>query len=163
MMRLSILLRHLVVLAVLTPTLAQAGEVPTAQNLRNDGTIATQKGLPILLFYTASYCHYCDAVKAEFLGHMAIDPTYQMRAIFREVRIDSSTPLVDFNASTTTHHQFADQRPITLVPTVEFVDGSGKHLATPMIGASIPDFYGAYLDRGIEHALVKIRSGKDPS
>ena len=162
-MRLSVFLRCLVALAVLTPTLAQAGEVPPAQNLRADGAIATQKDLPILLFYTASYCHYCDAVKAEFLGHMAIDPAYQTRAIFREVRIDSSTPLVDFNASTTTHHHFADQRPITLVPTVEFVDGSGKHLAAPMIGASIPDFYGAYLDRGIEHALVKIRSGRDPS
>jgi thioredoxin-related protein len=162
-MRLSVFLRYLVALAVLTPALAQAGEVPPAQNLRADGAIATQKGLPILLFYTASYCRYCDAVKAEFLGHMAIDPAYQTRAIFREVRIDSSTPLVDFNASITTHHHFADQRPITLVPTVEFVDGSGKHLAAPMIGASIPDFYGAYLDRGIEHALVKIRSGRDPS
>ena len=162
-MRFSVFLRYLVALAVLTPTLAQAGEVPPAQNLREDGAIATQKGLPILLFYTASYCRYCDAVKAEFLGHMAIDPAYQTRAIFREVRVDSSTPLIDFNASTTTHHHFADQRPITLVPTVEFVDGSGKHLATPMIGASIPDFYGAYLDRGIEHALVKIRLRRDPS
>ena len=162
-MRLSVLLRHLVALAVLTSTLAQAGEVPPAQNLRDDGAIATQKGLPILLFYTANYCRYCDAVKAEFLGHMAIDPAYQTHAIFREVRIDSSTPLIDFNASTTTHHHFADQRPITLVPTVEFVDGSGQHLATPMIGASIPDFYGAYLDKGIEHALVKIRSGRGPS
>ena len=97
-MRLSVLLRHLVALAVLTSTLTQAGEVPPAQNLRDDGAIATQKGLPILLFYTANYCRYCDAVKAEFLGHMAIDPAYQMRAIFREVRIDSSTPLIDFNA-----------------------------------------------------------------
>jgi hypothetical protein len=55
-MRLSVLLRHLVALALLTPTLAQAGEVPPAQNLRHAGAIAAQKGLPILLFYTASYC-----------------------------------------------------------------------------------------------------------
>ena len=35
---------------------------------------------------------------------------------------------------------FADQRPITLVPTVEFVDGSGEHLAAPMIGSQYPGF-----------------------
>ena len=162
-MHLLSLARLFAFLAMLFAPLVHAGQVSVARDLREDGTLADQEGVPILLFYTASYCHYCEAIKTEFLGHMAIDPTYQTRAIFREVRIDSSTPLVDFNASTTTHHHFADQRPITLVPTVEFVDGSGEHLAAPMIGASIPDFYGAYLDKGIEHALVKIRSGRGPS
>ena len=43
-MRLSVLLRHLVALAVLTPTLAQAGEVPPAQNLHDGRRHSDAKG-----------------------------------------------------------------------------------------------------------------------
>jgi thioredoxin-related protein len=155
--------RLFVVLALLIAAPARSGEVPAARNLHSDGLIANQAGLPILLFYSASYCHYCEAIKAEFLSHMAVDPTYQTRALFREVRIDSSAPLVSFDERTTTHHRFAGARKITLVPTMEFVDASGASLAEPVIGARIPDYYGAYVDQGINDALKKIQNEHDPS
>tara|TARA_B100002003_G_scaffold82596_1_gene77152 strand:+ start:3510 stop:3998 length:489 start_codon:yes stop_codon:yes gene_type:complete len=162
-MHLLSLARLFAFLAMLFAPLVHAGQVSVARDLREDGTLADQEGVPILLFYTASYCHYCEAIKTEFLDHMAGDPVYQSRALFREVRVNSAIQLVNFDGSSTTHHHFADQRPITLVPTLEFVDASGVHLAEPMIGARIPDFYGAYVDQGIENALKKLRIGRDAS
>ena len=58
---------------------------------------------------------------------------------------------------------FAKGRGSTVVPTLEFLDDAGRERSRPRGGASIPDFYGAYVDNGIERAIQNIRAKQGPS
>jgi hypothetical protein len=48
----------------------------------------------------------------------------------------------------------------TFTPTVLFLGPQGQALAEPLVGAAIPDFYGAYLDERLvlaRRAVVGLR------
>ena len=151
------------VLMGLSVTLAQAGVVSIASDLQQDASESRQANLPILLIYTAGYCYYCDEVKADVFNPIAADPTYRDRVLLREVQVDSDARLVGFKGDATNHRSFAKGRGITVVPTLEFLDDAGMELSRPLVGASIPDFYGAYVDNGIERAIQNIRMTQGPS
>lgn len=136
----------------------QAGAVRIASDLQQDASTSRQANLPILLIYTAKYCHYCDEVKAGVFNPIAADPAYRERLVLREVRIDSNRRLVGFKGNVTSHRSFATDRGITIVPTLEFLDSAGLQVSRPLIGVSIPDYYGAYVDSGIEQAIRKLRA-----
>jgi thioredoxin-related protein len=111
-----------------------------------------------VLIYTAKHCHYCDEVKAGVFNPIAADPAYRDRMLLREVRIDTDMRLVSFKGGATNHRSFATDRGITIVPTLEFLDGSGLQVSGPLVGASIPDYYSAYVDNGIEQAIQNLRA-----
>ena len=145
-------------LAGLSIGLTQAGAVHIASDLQQDASTSRQANLPILLIYTAKYCHYCDEVKAGVFNPIAADPAYRERLVLREVRIDSNRRLVGFKGNVTSHRSFATDRGITIVPTLEFLDGSGLQVSGPLVGVSIPDYYSAYVDNGIEQAIQNLRA-----
>ncbi|HCV20914.1 MAG: hypothetical protein V1245_06360 [Arenicellales bacterium] len=158
-MRSAFFFRRIMLLALLSAASAESAEVPPATDLAAAGNIAAGRQVPIVLFYSADYCLRCEAVKAEFLGFMAVGDAYRERALFREIRTDSGATLVGFDNRPTTHDHFARQRNIRLVPTLEFVDDHGRALAEPLVGATIPDYYAAYVNRGIDRALLQLRQG----
>ena len=146
------------VLMGLSIGLAQAGAVHIASDLQQDASTSHEANLPILLIYTAKYCHYCDEVKAGVFNPIAADPAYRERLVLREVRIDSDRRLVGFKGNVTSHRSFATDRGITIVPTLEFLDSAGLQVSGPLVGASIPDYYSAYVDNGIEQAIQNLRA-----
>jgi len=150
-------------LAGLSTGPAQAGTVPIASDLQEDASTSRAANLPILLIYTAKHCHYCDEVKAGVFNPIAADPAYRERMLLREVRIDSNIRLVGFNGDVTSHRSFASDRGITIVPTLEFLDGAGLQVSRPLVGVSIPDYYGAYVDNGIEQAIRNLRAQRSSS
>jgi len=150
-------------LAGLSTGPAQAGTVPIASDLQEDASTSRAANLPILLIYTAKHCHYCDEVKAGVFNPIAADPAYRERMLLREVRIDSNIRLVGFNGDVTSHRSFATDRGITIVPTLEFLDGAGLQVSRPLVGVSIPDYYGAYVDNGIEQAIRNLRAQRSSS
>ncbi len=153
--------------ALLLPGLSigvtQAGAVHIASDLQQDASTSRQANLPILLIYTAKYCHYCDEVKAGVFNPIAADPAYRERLVLREVHIDSNRRLVGFKGNVTSHRSFATDRGITIVPTLEFLDSAGLQVSRPLIGVSILDYYGAYVDSGIEQAIRKLRAQRSSS
>ena len=70
-----------VVTLVSSVSTLRAEGLPVADNLLADSQHAAQASVPILLLYTASYCHYCASVKAEVYYPMNADPAYQTRAV----------------------------------------------------------------------------------
>ena len=155
--------RLMFILCLMLPLGASAGDLVPAKNLESDAVEASRKGVPILLLYTASYCHYCAGVKAEVFFPMASDPAYQSRVVLREVQIDSDIQLRGFHGKTVDHHRFAEERGIVIVPTLEFVDDQGMPLAEPIIGSGLIDFYGHYVEQGIDSSLFKIKARRNPS
>ena len=140
-----------------------AGKIPVAVNLQQDANASRAGRVPILLVYTTEYCHYCDEVKASVFNPIAADPAYRERLVLREVRIDSDRRLVGFKGNVTSHRSFATDRGITIVPTLEFLDSAGLQVSRPLIGVSIPDYYGVYVDSGIEQAIRKLRAQRSSS
>ena len=140
-----------------------AGKIPVAVNLQQDANASRAGRVPILLVYTAEYCHYCDEVKASVFNLISTDPAYQDRMLLREVRIDTDLDLVSFSGAVTSHRSFSKTRGIRIVPTLEFLDDAGTPISPPLVGASIPDYYGAYVDNGIEQSLRTLRTRQDPS
>ena len=105
----------------------------------------------------------CEEVKASVFNLIFADPAYQDRILLREVRIDTNLDLVNFSGTITSHRSFSKTRGIRIVPTLEFLDGVGTPISPPLVGAGIPDYYGAYVDNGIEQSLRTLRTPQDPS
>ena len=110
-----------------------------------------------MLFFSIEECEYCDAVRTEFLDHLFTDSGYAGKLLLREIRLDSAMTMVGFDGLQTTHTAFADRRGIGLVPTVQFTDGSGTTLEDNIDDLGTIEFYGAYLEHGIEKALSTLR------
>ena len=79
------------------------------------------------------------------------------KLLLREVRIDSTRALLDFNKQSITHATFTEQRAIGLVPTIQFTDGVGDILVEDIVGVTTLGFYGAYLEQAIEQSLNTLR------
>lgn len=132
--------------------------LPAAQDLHADGAISARDGVPVLLFFDRGDCPYCERALREFLVPMATGDDWRGRAIYRQVEIDQTEPLVDFAGAMTTHRAFAQRHRIELTPTIYLVDSTGAALGKPLVGLMTPDFYGAYLEDAIASAAARLRA-----
>jgi len=139
-------------LILLLPQLGFANPVALVEDLQQDAEQARLAGKPVVVIYTASYCHYCEAVKSEFFNHMARDNAYNDRIVLREVIIDSSRGMKGFDGKQQNYGGFASEQGVYLVPTVGFYDSNGRTVAESIVGVATLDYYGWYLDKRIETA-----------
>lgn len=128
-----------------------------AKNLQADAQLAAKRQVPILVLFTSPGCHYCERVKAEYLGLMHKDPAYRNKVLIREVTMGDTRPLIDFNGATTTEGAFAAAHKVFMVPTVMVFDPQGKETSEAIVGLLSPDFYFGYLMSAIETGMNKIR------
>lgn len=128
-----------------------------AKNLQADAQLAAKRKVPILVLFSSPGCHYCDRVKAEYLGLMHKDPAYRKQVIIREVTMGDPAPLTDFNGAATTEGAFAAAHKVFMVPTVMVFDAQGKETSEAIVGLLSPDFYFGYLMSAIETGMDKMR------
>lgn len=128
-----------------------------AKNLQADAQLAAKRKVPILVLFSSPGCHYCERVKAEYLGLMHKDPAYRKQVIIREVTMGDPAPLTDFNGSATTEGAFAAAHKVFMVPTVMVFDAQGKETGEAIVGLLSPDFYFGYLMSAIETGMDKMR------
>jgi hypothetical protein len=79
------------------------------------------------------------------------------RPIIRQVEINGRGLLRDFAGKEISHAQFAKNYSVRIAPVVFFFNAKGESLSGPLIGAMIPDFYGAYFDAALGDAQSKLR------
>ena len=89
---------------------------------------------------------------------MSANQDFKSLAIFREIQTDSDKTLKNFFGDSSSHKKFSEERAITMVPTLEFVNSLGEQLDNPLIGALVMDFYGAYIERGITNSLNELKT-----
>ena len=136
---------------------AAQGELRIANDLHDLGRESDMRKIPVVLFFSSKHCEYCDRVREGFLKHLLTDPAFMNKLLLREVRIDSTRALLDFNKQLITHATFTEQRAIELVPTIQFTDGLGDMLTEDIVGVTTLGFYGAYLEKAIEQSLSTLR------
>jgi len=130
--------------------------LPTAVDLAADGAASRREQRPIVLFYDRDDCPFCERALREYLVPMARDDAWRERAIFRQIEVERPLSLVGFDGRATTHRAFAAATRVSLTPTVAVVDGAGMPLVAAVVGFTIPDFYGAYLEDALDRGWRRL-------
>ena len=138
------------------PVDARQTSLPLAADLAGDGRMAGEQNIPVLVLFSLPGCPYCEAVRRSFLRPLLIEAA--PRALVRQVDIDSSLVLTDFQGQNLSHQDFAAREGIALTPVVGFYGPAGEQVATRLVGAMLPDFYGSYLDEALSKAAAQIRA-----
>ncbi len=136
---------------------AAAESLLPARDLRADGQLANKQGVPLIVLVSLAGCPHCEVVRRSHLLPLLRDGERADAPVIRQVELRGNSSLVDFNGSTTTHADFARRHRAAIAPVVLFFDGYGKSIATPLVGAMIPDFYGAYFDAALDGARRNVR------
>jgi len=139
------------------PGTALACGVPQAQDLRQDARAAEAINGVVLVAFVGEYCGYCERVMNEFLLPMSEDPQYRQKVVMRQVETRSRRPLRDFHGRASSPQQFARQHGIRVVPSIAVFDRQGRMLGKPLVGLTLVDYYGLYLDDLINAGLSQVR------
>lgn len=151
-------------LAVILTWLALSGaalaqdSIPYATDFATDAKIAQEKQIPILVLFSAPYCHFCEQAREEFLIPITRNPVTNARVMIRQVEVGSTGKLRDFKGRMTTQGDFATLNKVRLTPTIKVYGPDGKELASPIVGLAIADYYGGYIDDAIDQGIAKIRT-----
>lgn len=148
------LLRGAALLALLPAAAARAQAAPDTPLTRIDDLRPLLAGVarerrPLLLFFTTPGCPYCREVRRSYLRPRAQEGEAASGVVIREVEITSDRRLLDVDGQAITERALAARYRVTMVPHLEFVDGSGTPLVKPLIGIDRAGFYESMLQRTI--------------
>lgn len=135
---------------VLQQTRAAPHTLPIATILDEDLARVVKQGKPLVVMVSLDGCPFCRVVRENFL------PSLQREQHLTVVQVNmrKSTAIKDLQGRRTTHDQFTRTWGIKVAPTLLFFGKNGSEVAERLVGASIPDFYGAYLQERIDKALL---------
>ena len=132
--------------------------VPAAADFSADAKAAASKGIPILVVVTRDDCTYCATIKKKILLPMQRNKRYRYRIIMREVNVDWSAAVTDFNGERVSAIHWAKQYQATFTPTVLLLDPSGREATERLVGINTVEMYGWYLDRSIAAATGSMQA-----
>ena len=143
----------------LTAALAvERGKLPMVTDLSKEAQIARDKQIPILILFSAPGCSYCARVRDEVLIPTTRNADYDNKVILLEVESGHYGNIIDFDGKPIAQDDFIAKHKVGFNPTVKFFDAAGNEVAPPIIGLVTVDYYGGFLDQGIDNAITKIRS-----
>ena len=131
------------VLGISNAAFAKDSALPVPTSLPEVAKQAFAKGEPLVLLISLPGCPYCERVGRSYLLPGRRDADLQA---WQLSVTDSTGPLTGFDGKPTTATAQVKLWKATFTPTVLFLDPKGQELAERLVGAAIPDFYGAYLD-----------------
>ena len=131
--------------------------MPIAHDFAADAQRQRERRIPLLVLYSQADCPWCERARREFLLPMANNPASAERVLLRQIDIDSDAPLKDFSGNATTHRAFARGLRVRFTPTLMFFGPDGGQLAESIVGFRLADFYGEYIERGIDEGLIQLR------
>jgi thioredoxin-related protein len=129
-----------------------------ATNFAQEGEESARNKKPILLLISMRGCPYCSQVKREILEPMLISGDYTDKIVFREIVLDPSATLHDFNGAMIKTSKFADRYRIDLTPTLLFLGPTGKELSERIVGINTIELFSYYVDQAIDEAVLKLKS-----
>jgi len=127
---------------------AQETALPRPASLPAEAQAASRRGEPLVLLVSLPGCPYCERIRRSYLTPLSRESGGDVV----QIDLGSAQPLVDFDGATRTHDTFARARRATFTPTVLFLGPRGDEIAERLVGAGVPDFYGAYLEQKLETA-----------
>ena len=135
---------------VLATGASQGAEVtlPLAHAFPQHLAAALARGLPLTVMVSLPGCPFCKAVRD---SHLA--PLLREQAVaVVQVDMGSALPLLGTQGQAGTHDEQVRRWGVKVAPTLLFFGRQGNEVAERLVGALLPDFYGAYLAQRLETA-----------
>lgn len=114
---------------------------------------AVGRGDPLVVMVSLDGCPFCKTVRQNYLAPLVREQGLGVV----QVDMQSAQPLKDFQGGMTTHARMIQSWRIKIAPTVLFFGRGGVEVAERLAGASLLDFYGAYLDGRLQQARAALR------
>ena len=145
-----------------TPSLLAVGaEIPPASNLAETGRLSHQQNIPVVVFVSRDACPYCRTLRDTILEPMLAAGKFEQRAVLVEVSLDRVKPLTDFENKQVTAGVFGEVYRAEITPTLLFLDSEGREIGKRITGISNLEFYGHYLQKSIDQALLAMGSDQN--
>lgn len=126
---------------------APAG-LPTAVALADELATALRHGEPLVVLVSLEGCPFCGVARNNYLVPLRAEG----RLDIVQVDMRNARLLKDFQGQSLTHDQLVRRWAIRVAPTVLFFGRGGVEVAPRLVGGTLPDFYGAYLDDRLQQA-----------
>jgi hypothetical protein len=134
--------------AAALPLHAQSGGLPVATALKEHLEQALGRGQPLVVMVSLHGCPFCRVAREHYLL-----PLWREQALpVVQVDMRSAQPMRDFAGASSTHDAQVGAWRIRMAPTVLFFGRGGAEVAKRLVGAGMPDFYGAYLEERLTTA-----------
>lgn len=131
---------------------ARAATLPAPQSLADELERALQRRRPLLVMASLDGCPFCKTVRDHFLAPLRAETGQPIV----QLDLGSPRPVAGFDGGASTHDRWLRDRKVGVAPSVLFFGRGGREVAERLVGASIPDFYGAYLDQRLAAAMKSI-------
>jgi thioredoxin-related protein len=130
----------------------RAATLPAPRSLHDELSAALQRGRPLLVMASLDGCPFCKRVRDGFLAPLRAESGQPV------VQLDMGSAAVvrGFDGKPSTHDGLLRSWKVTVAPTVLFFGRGGREAAERLVGASIPDYYGAYLEQRLQVALKSL-------
>jgi len=131
----------------LAPGGSPAATLPAPRSLARELDAALRLKRPLVVMASLDGCPHCRLVRDSFLAPLRAEgqPVVQLDM----GRQDS---LASFDGQPVTHDALLRAWKVRVAPTVLFFGRGGAEVAERLVGAAIPDFYGAYLQQRLDTA-----------
>lgn len=136
-------------------TRAQETALPRPASLPAEARAAARHGAPLIVLVSLPDCPYCERIRREHLAPLQRDAGGGVV----QIDLGSEQTLIDFDGIRRTHDAVARARHASFAPTVLLLGPRGDELAERLVGAGLPDFYGAYLEQRIATARAALARG----
>ena len=125
--------------------------LPTATDLPQALAQAQAQGQPLVVMVSLDNCPYCRQVRQSHLG-----PLWRSGQAVVQINMQHTETLTDGDGQVRSHAEWVKRRKVSVAPTVLFLGPGGREVADRLEGASLPDFYGAYLDERLAQARQRL-------
>lgn len=139
------------------PAVADTPPEAAPPDLSQVARLVDQRHQPMLLLITDPDCTHCLRLEREVLAPLRQSGTLEGRAILREMRLDTSGKLVDFDGERVRARVFLNRYQIFAVPTVLFLDQTGKPLHEPLVGYNEREAYLPMLEDALQASTALLR------
>lgn len=129
--------------------------LPRPASLQALARQAAAQGEPLVVLVSLPGCVYCEQVRRD-----ALAPLRARGGAVVQVELRDPARVTGFDGQATTHDRLTRAWGVRVAPTVLFFDGEGREVAERLQGASIPDFYAAYLEDRLERAREAVRAAR---
>ncbi len=132
--------------------------VDNLTNLQADLAYMKAHKMPMMLFFHASYCGYCQMIDNQFIIPLRFDPQFKGHLLIRRVEVDAKEMYIGRDGKKHHYLDFANRLEVRGVPFVLFVGPNGQRIAS--ITGTAPGFYDYYL---AQDAKLAIECARDMS
>ncbi len=125
-----------------------SADLPAAVSLPEHLAAALRQGSPLVVMVSLPGCPFCRVARENYLAPML----REQKLPIVQVDMHSKQVLRAFSGADATHERQIQDWRIRIAPTVLFFGPQGAEVAERLVGAMLPDFYGAYLEQRLATA-----------